>query len=236
MSSDASKQQSNVPAQAPHHEMRNAENSATFLLPRLRLMTENNPHLTLLDVGAGSGTITATLAKLIPGGRVIALDINPKILPRAQAVAEQAGVHNIKFQEGDVHRLSSFADNTFDVTFCHQVLTHVGAPWDALREMLRVTKPGGIVAVREGDFETESVWPELPGLLKFHRFVADSMKAAGGTSTAGRQLVSWALRAGGVTRDQIALSFSTWSYHSPSERATWGRYQLPSNDSTLLTL
>jgi hypothetical protein len=34
--------------------------------------------------------------------------------------------------------------------------------------MLRVTKPGGVVAAREGDLETEVMWPPLPGLLKFH--------------------------------------------------------------------
>ena len=34
--------------------------------------------------------------------------------------------------------------------------------------MLRVTKPGGAVAVREGDLETEILWPPLPGIIKFH--------------------------------------------------------------------
>ena len=80
-------------------------------------------------------------------------------------------------------------------------------PWDALREMLRVTKVGGIVAAREGDLETECVWPELPGLLKFRKFAGDMMTAAGGSSTAGRQLLSWALRAG-VRREQI--NFQLW--------------------------
>ena len=102
------------------------------------------------------------------------------------------------------------------------MLTHISAPEDALREMLRVTKPGGIVAAREGDFETEAIWPELPGLLKFHKLAADMISAAGGTSTAGRQLLSWAFKAG-AERSQVKVSFSTWSYHTPSEKNTWGR-------------
>jgi len=206
------------PAQAILHEVRTAENSAAYLLPKLQSMKESNPHLTLLDVGAGSGTISVSFAKLIPDGHVTGVDLNPNILPRARAVAEMAGVKNIEFQQGNVYKLP-FADETFDVTFCHQVLIHIGTPWDALREMLRVTKRGGIVAAREGDYETECVWPELPELFKFHKLMAGLMSAGGGTPTAGRQLVSWALKAG-VERSQITLSYCTSSYHTPSDRKT----------------
>jgi len=206
------------PAQAILHELRTAENSAAHLLPKLQSMKESNPHLTLLDVGAGSGTISVSFAKLIPDGHVTGVDLNPNILPRARAVAEMAGVKNIEFQQGNVYKLP-FADETFDVTFCHQVLIHIGTPWDALREMLRVTKRGGIVAAREGDYETECVWPEVPELCKFHKLMAGLMSAGGGTPTAGRQLLSWALKAG-VERSQITLSYSTWLYHTPSDRKT----------------
>ncbi|EOO01188.1 putative coq5 family methyltransferase protein [Phaeoacremonium minimum UCRPA7] len=206
------------PAQASLHEVRTAENSAAFLLPKLQSMKESNPHLKLLDVGAGSGTISVSFSKLIPDGHVIGVDVNANILPRAQAVAEEAGVQNIEFQQGSIYSLP-FPDETFDLTFCHQVLIHIGNPWDALREMLRVTKRGGIVAAREGDYETECVWPESSELLKFHKLMAGLMSAGGGTPTAGRQLVSWALKAG-VERSQVTLSFSTTSYQTPSERTT----------------
>ena len=75
---------STVPPQAIHHELRNAGNSAAYLLPKLRAMKESKPRLTLLDVGTGSGTISVTFAKLIPDGQVIATDLNKDILPRAQ--------------------------------------------------------------------------------------------------------------------------------------------------------
>ncbi|KAE8452250.1 hypothetical protein EG329_000950 [Mollisiaceae sp. DMI_Dod_QoI] len=204
------------PAQARLHEVRTAENSAAHLLPKLHSMKESNPHLKLLDVGSGSGTISVSFAKLIPDGHVTGIDLNPNILPRARAVAEIAGVKNIEFQQGSIFKLP-FADETFDVTFCHQVLVHIGTPWDALREMLRVTKRGGIVATREGDYETECIWPELPDLDKFHTLMAGLMRSGGGTPTAGRQLLSWALKAGGE-RSQITLSYSTSSYNTPSER------------------
>ncbi len=207
---------SHPPAQATLHEVRTAENSAAHLLPKLQSMKDANSNLKLLDVGSGSGTISVSFAKHLPDGHVTGVDLNPNILPRARAVAETAGVENITFQQGSIYKLP-FADETFDVAFCHQVLVHIGTPWDALREMLRVTKRGGVVAAREGDYETECLWPEMPELRKFHTLMAGLMSAGGGTPTAGRQLVSWALRAG-AERSQIQLSYGTSSYHTPSEK------------------
>jgi hypothetical protein len=206
------------PSRGALHELRTAENSAAYLLPKLQSMKESNSALTFLDVGAGSGTISVSFAKLIPDGHVTGIDLNPNILLRARAAAEKAGVKNIEFQQASVFKLP-FADETFDITFCHQVLIHIGTPWDALREMLRVTKRGGIVAAREGDYESECVWPALPELGEFHKLMAGLMSAGGGTPTAGRQLLSWALKAG-VEQSQVMLSYSTSSYCTPSGRKT----------------
>jgi len=217
---EQSNQEPGVPEpQQIHMELRTAENSAAHVLPKLHAMKETNPHLTLLDVGSGSGTISVTLAKVIPDGYVTAIDVNEAILPRARANAEMAGITNIEFQLGDVYQLP-YADANFDVSFCHQMLTHLKEPSDALREMIRVTKPGGIIAAREGDLETECIWPELPGLIKFHKLAASMIKAAGGSATGGRQLLPWALKAG-VEREKITLSYSTWSYDTPSDKKTW---------------
>lgn len=209
------------PVHSVLHETRTAENSAPHLLPKLLSMKDINPNLSLLDAGSGSGTISVSFAKLIPQGFVTGIDLNPNILPRARAVADIAGVNNIQFQQGSIYELP-FADETFDITFCHQVLIHIANPWDALREMLRVTKRGGVVAAREGDYETECVWPEIPELQRFHRLMASLMSANGGAPTAGRQLVSWALKAG-AARSQITLSFSSWSYITPNERNVCGK-------------
>lgn len=214
----SSEKPAHPPAQATLHEVRTAENSAAYLLPKLQSIKESNPNLKLLDVGAGSGTISVSFAKLIPDGHVTGIDLNPNILPRARAVAEMAGVKNIEFQQGSVFELP-FADETFEITVCHQVLIHIGNPWDALREMLRVTKRGGIVAAREGDYETECIWPELPELSKFHKLMAGLMSSGGGTPTAGRQLLSWALKAG-IESSKVTLSYSTLSYNTASERKT----------------
>lgn len=151
---------------------RTASNSAAYLLPTLEaLKKKQSPGgtgLRLLDVGAGAGSVSATFAQILgPHGHVVCTDLAPSVLPQAQAFAASLGVDNISFQTADVHKLP-FDDGSFDVVHCHQLFGHIADPVGALCEMLRVTKPGGVMAAREGDKETEIIWPALPGLLKWH--------------------------------------------------------------------
>ena len=64
-------------------------------------------------------------------------------------------MHSARLVTGDVHDLP-FPSGSFDVVHAHQVLQHVADPVAALREMVRVCRPGGVVAVRAGI-------PEHPG-------------------------------------------------------------------------
>ncbi|KAI0408921.1 S-adenosyl-L-methionine-dependent methyltransferase [Xylaria palmicola] len=202
-------------------EARTASNSAAFLIPTLTKMRADNPNLKMLDVGAGSGSMTAEFAQIIgPTGHVTGVDVNPVVVSRAGEVAKGWGVSNISFQTADGHKLP-FEDGTFDVVHCHQVLCHNRNPWEIMIEMLRVTKPGGVCAAREGDLDTEIMWPPLPGMLKFHHELEVKLIVGrGGCATAGRQLLSWALRAG-ARRSQIKTSYSTWSYTEPEDRKLW---------------
>ncbi|KAH6889278.1 S-adenosyl-L-methionine-dependent methyltransferase [Thelonectria olida] len=206
-------------SQVKHHEWRTAENSASHLLPRLQAMVKEKPQLKLLDVGAGSGTISAGLAKYMPDGEVLATDLSDDILARAKEYADSHGVANIKFQKASVFELP-FPDSTFDVTHAHQVLCHLDTPSEAIREMLRVTKTGGVVSLRESEMGMWAVWPELPPLLHFVDMAAKVMVANGGQDKGGRQLLSWVLQAG-VAREDITASFGTWCYSQPEDKVVW---------------
>lgn len=123
-----------------------------------------------------------------------------------------AGVANIDFKQAEMLNRLTFENETFDVLHCHQVLAHLPRPSDALREMLRVTKLPGIVAAREGDSDTERIWPDLPGFQKFHILSAGIIPKDGGSVKAGRQLLAWALQAG-VGPEQVRPSLGTWRCH-----------------------
>ena len=118
----------------------------------------------ILDVGYGPGTITADLAASVPDGQVIGLEYAPDVLKQAQELADNRDLKNIRFAPGDVHALD-YADGTFDVVHAHQVLQHLQDPVRALREMRRVTKPNGIVAVRDSDLGTFAWYPEIEGVV-----------------------------------------------------------------------
>jgi ubiquinone/menaquinone biosynthesis C-methylase UbiE len=195
------------------HTWRTATNSAAYLLPHLK------PYMKILDVGCGPGTITIDLATLVPQGKVIGLEYAPTVLDQARATATQRGVTNINFEVGDVHNLK-YEDDTFDIVHAHQVLQHVADPIQALKEMRRVTKPGGIVAVRDVNFSSICWYPETDGMKEWHETYLKVARGNGGDPDAGRKLHAWARKAG-FDRSQVTASASCWLYCTPEERHWW---------------
>ena len=203
-----------------NHEWRTAENSSAYLLPTLKSMVQAKPHLKLLDCGAGPGTITASLAKYMPDGQVIATDLSEEVMQRAVEHARSVGATNMHCQAASIYDLP-FPDNHFDIVHAQQVLCHLDAPLEAITSMIRVTRPGGVVALRECDMRMWSFYPELPALVAFHQVLMRCMDAAGGSNTLGPRLVNLALQAG-VPRDRIQASYGTWCYSTRDEREVWG--------------
>jgi SAM-dependent methyltransferase len=192
------------------HRARTAANSAAHLLPHLR------PTDRLLDVGSGPGTITADLARLV--GEVVALEISDDAAALTRAELARQGVVDADVRVGDVHALD-LPDDAFDVVHAHQVLQHVADPVAALREMARVTRPGGVVAVRDSDYAAFAWYPRLPGLDRWLELYQAAARANGGEPDAGRHLLAWAHAAG---LDDVTATSSTWCFATPESRAWWG--------------
>jgi ubiquinone/menaquinone biosynthesis C-methylase UbiE len=124
------------------------------------------PGQSVLDVACGTGIVARTAADRLAGdGRVVGVDLNRNML----AVAARKG-HGIEWREGDAQDLP-FEDDRFDVVLCQSGLMFFPDPTRALREMGRVSKPGGVVAVQ--------VWASLESQPAYARLVEVAARHAG---------------------------------------------------------
>jgi ubiquinone/menaquinone biosynthesis C-methylase UbiE len=102
-----------------------------------------------LDAGCGIGLQALLLAEAVgPAGHVTGLDLSPQFLVHAREIAEDTGLlERISFQQGDANRLP-FDDDMFDWAWsANCVGYHPAEPLPMLRELARVTKPGGTVVI-----------------------------------------------------------------------------------------
>ena len=205
------------------HSRRGAADSAAYLLAHLRAGMD------LLDVGCGPASITADLTERVAPGRVVALDAAAGALEAARATLRERRLsEQVEVTSGDVMALP-FEDASFDVVHAHQVLQHLADPVGALAEMRRVTRPGGIVAVRDAVYSAMTWFPEPAGMEQWRSVYMATARANGGEPDAGSRLLSWARAAGFA---DASASASTWCYATPADRAwqsqTWAQRCLTS--------
>ena len=105
---------------------------------------------TVLDVGAGVGHWGRLLLRVLgPGASVVGVEREPDWVRKATRHAAELGLSDrCSYQVGAAESLP-FEDASFDLVTCQTVLIHVPDPLAVVREMLRVTKPGGQVIVAE---------------------------------------------------------------------------------------
>jgi ubiquinone/menaquinone biosynthesis C-methylase UbiE len=103
------------------------------------------PPFRALDLGSGDGTTAVPLARL--GADVIGIDIASNLVKAGNRRAAEAGLKNLKFQEGDASNLTGIADRSFDLTLSMFGAMFAPRPFEVAKEMVRVTKPGGRIVM-----------------------------------------------------------------------------------------
>jgi SAM-dependent methyltransferase len=150
---------------------------------RLIEEAELRPGETVLEVGCGTGVLDRWLARHTGrANHIVGMDISRYVLREATALARREGLEGVvEFREGSAEALP-FPENSFDVVMSSTVIQRVNAD-RMLREMVRVTKPGGRVAV-VGHAHDMPRWVNLalPAELKA------KVEAPGWASDRGHQL------------------------------------------------
>ncbi len=134
----------------------------------------------ILDVGCGTGVLQRELDQ-IGYSRAYGLDIEPRFLSEAQHVSPSR-----RYVLGDAHSLP-YSKGSFDLTFCHFLLLWVEDPALVIKEMHRVTRPGGaLMVLAEPDYGGRIDYP--PGLVSLGKLQADALRAQGADPEMGRRL------------------------------------------------
>ncbi|MCR0985078.1 class I SAM-dependent methyltransferase [Roseomonas populi] len=128
-----------------------------------------DPGARILDLGCGSGALSARMAALAPGARVVGIDID------AGTIAQAAALHdlpNLEFRVGDAAAAQEPADAVVSCSLLHHVYTYAPRPYDetaaeaALRAHLASLRPGGLLVLRDfcrDGAPGETCVLELPG-------------------------------------------------------------------------
>lgn len=190
------------------HAARTIANSAGYLTPHL------STGKTLLDVGCGPGTITAEFAQRLGAGNVVGFDLADAVVQHA---ADAFGHSGASFKVDDVYSIDEPNDR-WDIVHAHQVLQHLSDPVAALKEMRRVAKPGGVVAVRDADYSAMHWAPDSPALQRWLEIYLEVARANQAEPDAGRYLLGWAQQAG---FGEIRPSVGTWLYADQPSRDWW---------------
>jgi ubiquinone/menaquinone biosynthesis C-methylase UbiE len=107
------------------------------------------PGMTVLEVGPGNGRYTIETARRVgPTGKVIAIDIEPKMIERVTCRARDEGVTNIEAKTANVYELP-FEDDLFDAIYMITVISEIPEPERAMKEFYRVLSPSGRLAFSE---------------------------------------------------------------------------------------
>ena len=160
----------------------------------------------VLDVGCGAGEVCVELAAIVgPQGRVAGVDLSAAMIEAARRTAAASGLA-IELQPASVYQLP-FADGEFDAVRAERVFQHLDNPEAALREMLRVTKPGGRVLTSDPDHGQGGLALDDPAHRRVYEALQRAMARMITNPHSGTRLRGMFVRVGMRDVEQLVKSF-----------------------------
>lgn len=150
----------------------------------------------VVDIGCGTGSVSFMISPLVgEHGRVVGVDSNQYAINYCNEIVRNNDVLNAKFIISDATSLD-FKTHTFDVAYSRFLFQHVKEASEALREMVRITKPGGVVMVEDCDLFTWLVYPKNESVSKLWHWYESIQVERGTDPEIGRKLYAMFLDEG----------------------------------------
>ena len=160
-----------------------------------------------LDLGCGPLGVLDLLSERVGStGEVMGLDNEPRMIALAQHAIAERGLRNVTLLQGDAYATGLPADS-FDLAHERLVLNNLTAPDTVVREMVRVVRPGGWVALQDVDWVTWTCEPAHPAWNKLLAALTATRQAARLDPFIGRRLPALLRRAGMVDIDVRAHQY-----------------------------
>ena len=157
-----------------------------------------------IDVGCGVlGILRLLCARVGPSGRVVGLDREARLLDAARQAAAQQGLP-VEFVQGDANRLDLPSDS-FDFVHERTVLLNVQSPAGVIAEMVRIARPGGVVALQEPDHSGWVCDPPHPAWDPLLAELLAAYRRNGKNFNSGRRIAR-DLRDAGLTDVQVRVT------------------------------
>jgi ubiquinone/menaquinone biosynthesis C-methylase UbiE len=161
--------------------------SLSYVLPNVRA------NASILSVGCGPATIEREIGKADPSFTVTAVDASTERCAAARQTIRSSA--NVRVVQADALALP-FPTDSFDFVYTRFLLQHVGRPYDAIAEMVRVCRPGGKVLFHDLDGQLLWHFPESEEFGESIRVVTSALAGDGFDPYVGRKLYTYAYRAG----------------------------------------
>lgn len=110
-------------------------------------------HAFAVELGSGTGHVTHELLTLAKANRALGIEPSPVLVERAKK--KFSSETRLSFQTGDA-KATNLDEESIDLVVMHTLLCHVPEPEDALEEAFRILKPGGVLAICDGDYDTST--------------------------------------------------------------------------------
>jgi SAM-dependent methyltransferase len=148
-----------------------------------------------LDVGCGGGDVTLALAARVPAGSVLGIDFDPVKIATARAEAAELGVANVEYRKADL-AVAAAGVERFDVISMRFVLSHLTDPAGALRALVGLLAPGGVVVAEDVDIDGALCWPPCGAFERARELYSAAVRSRGADPELGLRLPGLLLDAG----------------------------------------